>query len=121
MFEFFPVSFHARSRELAWWKLTAQLFGVWVVFSLTEPCLHNFLGSLYKVRAASAQLWGNFLLSPSPFLLSCSEVQCWMEIMNGYFSLSLFFFLLTSRYLLRAYYVAGAVVCAGDMTSIGQI
>lgn len=54
MFKFFPVSFHARSRELAWWKLTAQLFGVWVVFFLSEPCLRNISGCLYKVRSASA-------------------------------------------------------------------
>lgn len=55
MSEFFLISCHIRSRELTWWKLTAQLFGVWVVFFLTEPCLHNFLGSLYKVRSALEQ------------------------------------------------------------------
>lgn len=28
-------------------------------------------------------LWGNFLpASPSPFLLSCSEVQCRIEVLN---------------------------------------
>lgn len=34
MLEFFPIIFHTHSRELSRWKLTAQLFGVWVVFFL---------------------------------------------------------------------------------------
>lgn len=57
-FEFFPVASFplvpAPGSSL-WWLLTAQLFGVWVVFFLTEPCLRNFSGSLYKVRSASEQ------------------------------------------------------------------
>lgn len=34
-----PISLHPSSRELGWWELTAQLFGVWVISPFLFVCI----------------------------------------------------------------------------------